>query len=80
MSERPQSPQQVSIPSNVGALPLDPAAQYAGIKPTTLRLYARLGWVRPTRFGRRLVFRIEELDRLLREGTPSRPSAKTEQR
>jgi len=64
----------------VGGFPLPVAAHYTGLKPGTLRLYCRLGWVRPTRFGRRLVFRVEELDRLLREGTPSRPKTDAEER
>ncbi len=60
-------------PTKPGGLDLQASAQYLGVKPPSVRIFVRLGWAHPTRFGKKLIFTLDELDRLLREGTPSRP-------
>lgn len=55
------------------AFSVEQAAVYIGVRPVTIRVYVREGWVKATRLGRRVVIRKSELDRILAEGLPSRP-------
>jgi excisionase family DNA binding protein len=49
-------------------LNVDEAANTLRLSPWTVRLYARLGKLRPVRIGRRLLFEPAELQRLVESG------------
>jgi hypothetical protein len=51
-----------------------------GLKEPTLRLWARLGWLKTSRLGRRRMILLEELQRLVENGLPSRPKTQSEEK
>ena len=48
---------------------VEKAAEFLGISPWTVRVYLRDGHLKPTRIGRRVLLRQEELERFVRERT-----------
>jgi excisionase family DNA binding protein len=48
---------------------VDKAAEFLSISPYTVRAYLRTGQLKPTRIGRRVLFRQEELERFILERT-----------
>ena len=54
------------------AFDVSTAAKMTGLSEHTLRQYARRGWLRVTRCGRRVLIPAESLEKLVREGAPSR--------
>jgi len=54
------------------AFDVSTAAKITGLSEHTLRQYVRKGWLRVTRCGRRVLIPVESLEKLVREGVPSR--------
>jgi hypothetical protein len=66
---------ELPIPRSLKPLAVDyrGGAELVGLKSSTLRLYVRLGWLKAVRCGTRVLLPVSELERLVREGVPSRP-------
>jgi excisionase family DNA binding protein len=54
------------------AFDVSTAARMTGLSEHTLRQYVRKGWLTATRCGRRIVIPAASLEKLVREGAPSR--------
>jgi excisionase family DNA binding protein len=50
-------------------LSVEKAAEFLSISPWTVRAYLRNGQLKPTRIGRRVLLRQEELERFVQERT-----------
>jgi len=50
---------------------IDEAARLLSLSPHTIRKYEREGRIRATRLGRRVLFPMEEIHRIIREGCNS---------
>jgi excisionase family DNA binding protein len=57
------------------AVDVSTAAKMTGLSEHTLRQYARKGWLGVTRCGRRVLIPVENLQKLIREGAPSRSAS-----
>ena len=53
---------------------VEQAAEFLGISQFTVRAYLRDGKLKPTRIGRRVLLRQEELERFVMERTIPEPS------
>ena len=53
---------------------VEKAAEFLSISPFTVRAYLRDGKLKPTRIGRRVLLRQEELERFVMEQTFPEPS------
>lgn len=60
------------------AVNVETAAALVSLKAATIRIYIRNGVLRATRCGARLLIPMTELERLVREGAPSRPRTQQE--
>jgi excisionase family DNA binding protein len=54
------------------AFDVSTAAKMTGLSEHTLRQYVRDGWLKVTRCGRRVLIPADSLEKLVREGAPSR--------
>jgi excisionase family DNA binding protein len=54
------------------AFDVSTAAKMTGLSEHTLRQYVRKGWLKVTRCGRRVLIPVDSLEKLVREGAPSR--------
>jgi excisionase family DNA binding protein len=61
------------------AFDVNTAAKMTGLSEHTLRQYIRKGWLKVTRCGRRVLIPVESLQKLVREGAPSRSGSGGEQ-
>ena len=59
----------------VMAFDVNTAAKMTGLSEHTLRQYVREGWLKVTRCGRRVLIPADSLEKLVREGAPSRPTS-----
>jgi excisionase family DNA binding protein len=48
---------------------VEQAAEFLGISPWTVRVYLRDGQLNPTRIGRRVLLRQDELERFVQQNT-----------
>jgi predicted urease superfamily metal-dependent hydrolase len=56
-------------PVAIGALKMGPACQYlGGIHPATMRRLIERGLIRPNKVFRHLLFPVDELNRVIKEG------------
>ena len=54
------------------AVGINEAARLLGIRPSTLRVQVKQGRIRIVRIGRRVLVPMESIERVMREGIPSR--------